>query len=237
MENAEPDSVGADHRPLLLQSYAARLPETSPATLINPIADLGVPLQTADQIWALTMEPGENARVVYGGTSKGYYGSEGKLFKYNPNSPGYKFTVIGDVSHEFAIHSLVTLDDSIYGGTSKKGHFFSYAPGGSINDFGAVYETDSMVSALVFGCALGDSRSVYGATSQVNFKRVDPDDPDLADGGHLFIYDVDSSRIRNLGRPVGSQRNIQCLTNFTPDTLGWVAGGTGPDSAYIFVRR
>jgi hypothetical protein len=167
--------------------------------------------------------------TVYGGTSAGT-AHGGKLFKYDGNG----FTIIDEVSGEYAIRSLVTADDSIYGGTRNNGHFFSYYPGGSINDFGTILTGDSSVSALTMGCGIKDPDWVYGGTSQNNYYSGGYGE---YNGGHVFVFKPESTLIRNLGRPAESQRNIYAITSFIkPGHIGWICPGTGPDSTYVGVR-
>jgi hypothetical protein len=196
--------------------------------MVTGIIDLGWPSDSTDNIWALTMGP-NGGDTVYGGTSAGT-AHGGKLFKYDGNG----FTIIDEVSGEYAIKSLVTADDSIYGGTRDNGHFFSYYPGGSINDWGTLITGDSSITALVMGPGVKDHDWVYGGTSQKGYYSGGYGE---YNGGHVFVFKPESTLIRNLGRPAESQRNIYAITGFIkPGHIGWMCPGTGPDSTYVGVR-
>jgi hypothetical protein len=83
------------------------------------------------------------------------------------------------------------------------------------------------------GCGTADPGWVYGGTSQNNYSSGGYGE---YNGGHVFVCRPGVS-VRNLWRPVKSQRNIHSITSFAkPGPVGWICAGTGPDSTYLGLR-
>lgn len=186
------------------------LPISTPAqmTLTDKVKNLGQPVKSRSNVWALTTGLDGN---IYGGTGEG-----GTLFVYDPNTGSSE--QIGEVFEEDAVYSLATDENGlIYGGTAWNSKLFVYYPHNeSISYLGQPVANGGIICSLAI---MGSD--IYGST-------CDGGDSKYV-GSHLFVYNSITGNFTDLGQPVEGERSSKIISGKD----GKIYGGTSPNG-YLF---